>query len=318
MEKLKITIITPSFNQGSFIEDTISSVLNQNYKNLEYIVIDGGSEDNTKDVLKKYSDKIAYWISEKDRGQSDALNKGFEKTSGDIMAWLNSDDLYTDNTFAQVAQVFEENPDINIVYGDVVNFTSTKEELYINKEFEILDFFSRVSIHQPGVFWRRDAILKAGKIDESLFYCMDYDLWMRLFLNNKALKINKVFSKFRIHESSKTNDNPIGLYAEYQKIMCRFFNSLESTVWKDKLIKLKIYFNEDNKKYIIRRRFSKTELKKIFDIYIQKSIEIEYVKNNKETVNSIIFKTPKTWFNYKNLIALGKANLHLHKLKKKS
>lgn len=317
MENLKITIITPSFNQGDFIEETISSVFNQHYNNLEYIIIDGGSNDNTKTILQKYSDKITYWISEKDNGQSDALNKGFEKATGDIVAWLNSDDLYTENTLSHVAEIFLKNPDVNIVYGDVLNFSSQKEELYINKEFNLLDFFSRVSIHQPSVFWRRDALIRAGKMDETLFYCMDYDLWMRLFLNNKSLKVNKVFSKFRIHESSKTNDNPIGLYIEYQKIVSRFFNSLETTIWKDKLVKSKIYYNNEDRKYILNRGFTNAELKKIFNIYIQKTIDIEYAKRNKKTVNSMILKSPKMLANYKNLITLGKVNLYLHKLRRK-
>ncbi|MEZ5010012.1 MAG: glycosyltransferase family 2 protein [Chitinophagales bacterium] len=116
---MKISIITPSYNQAEFLEDTITSVLHQNYPNLQYIIIDGGSSDGSVEIIKKYENQIDYWISEKDSGQTHAINKGFSKVTGDIICWLNSDDIYFDYTLSAVANYFNENPDIDILWGDV-------------------------------------------------------------------------------------------------------------------------------------------------------------------------------------------------------
>ncbi|MDP4268387.1 MAG: glycosyltransferase family 2 protein, partial [Bacteroidota bacterium] len=251
----KISIITPSFNQGKFIEETILSVINQNYPNLEYIIIDGGSTDNTIDIIKKYENKISYWISEKDKGQSDAINKGFKVASGEIIGWLNSDDLYLrpdisrndeKSTLLCVAEAFTKNPEIDLIYGDVENFNDKGEtEYYHVNEFEPLDFLKRVSIHQPSVFWRKKIIEETGYLDENLHYTMDYDLWMRIFFTYKTLKINKIISKFRIHNSSKTNSNPKDMYMEYRKVFSRFICSIEKTKYIELLKELRIYDNSE-------------------------------------------------------------------------
>lgn len=114
----KVSIVIPSYNQGKYLEDTILSVINQTYKNIEIIIIDGGSTDNSVDIIKKYKDKIHFWVSEKDKGQANAINKGFKKASGEIFAWLNSDDLYTENAVEQIVNEFNKDPSVSIVYGD--------------------------------------------------------------------------------------------------------------------------------------------------------------------------------------------------------
>ncbi len=284
----KISIITPSFNQGDFIEQTILSVISQNYTNLEYIIIDGGSNDNTVEVIKKHEKHLTYWVSEKDRGQSHALNKGFKKATGDIIAWINSDDMYLPETFDFIVKMFKQNPDVDIIYGDVINFSETKENYYKVKEFEPLDFLSRISIHQPGVFWRRKLLGKVGLLDETLHYSMDYDLWMRLFFNYKSLKIDKPFAKFRMHEKSKTTGSPPELYLDCRIVLSKFFNSLNSNKTVNYLKELDIYYNPKNKKYNLNIK-NTSFLPKAIKRYIYNFAIEEYTFGNKDKANKLFW-----------------------------
>ncbi len=286
---MKISIITPSFNQGNYLEKTIQSILNQNYPHLEYMVIDGGSTDNSIGIIKKYEKDLTYWVSEKDNGQSEAINKGLKKAQGEVVAWLNSDDLYLPETFKIVAKKFSDNPDVDIIYGDVINFyDSKKEEHYNIKRFDPIDFISRNPIHQPSVFWRRKVHSDIGFLDTSLHYCMDYDLWMRLFLRHKALKINATLSKFRVHPKAKTSNNPKQLYYEYRKIVSRFFNSLNDESFVTQLKNLGIYINEENKKYEIRT--NDLPLKKMLNAYIYQCAIQEYSWKNKKMSNKLFLQ----------------------------
>lgn len=307
----KISIITPSFNQGKFIEKSILSVLNQNYPNLEYIIIDGGSTDDTLSIIKKYEKYISYWVSEKDRGQSEAINKGFNVATGEIIAWLNSDDLYCNNVLEEISKVFTQHTDVDIVYGDVINFSESGKESYVRNQFELYDFFSRVSIHQPSVFWRRKIMDEVGLLNENLHYCMDYDFWMRLFLNYKSLKIDMVLSRFREHGQSKTNSNPLSLYNEYQNIISVFFNSVSNSSFINKLIEYNIYFNSANSKYAIKYHFTDTELQKLFFIFIERCINIEYTKNNYKGVIFLFMKEPRLFLKFKNILFFVKSFLLL-------
>jgi glycosyltransferase involved in cell wall biosynthesis len=297
----KISIITPSFNQGQYLEETILSVIEQKYSNLEYIIIDGGSTDNSVEVIKKYEKHISYWVSEKDSGQSEAINKGFKKATGEIIAWLNSDDLYCSNTLADIGKLFNDHQDATIIYGDVVNFSNSGKELYVVNQFEQFDFFSRVSIHQPSVFWRRSVFKEIGLLNESLHYCMDYDFWMRLFFNYRSVKANAVFSRFREHDHSKTNANPLSLYTEYQYIVSVFFNSISNNELKNRLVSYGIYFNRENNTYTLNREFAKGELKHLFCIFIERCVNIEYTKGHYKVVLNLFFKMPKLFLSLKNI-----------------
>lgn len=307
----KISIITPSFNQGKYLEETILSVVNQNYPNLEYIIIDGGSTDDTLSIIKKHEKHIFYWVSEKDRGQSEAINKGFKVATGEIIAWLNSDDLYCNNTLEEISKVFTQNTDVDIVYGDVINFSESGQESYVRNQFELYDFFSRVSIHQPSVFWRRKIMDEMGLLNENLHYCMDYDFWMRLFLNYKSLKINMVLSRFREHCQSKTNSNPLSLYNEYQNIISVFFNSIPNSLFINKLIGYNVYFNSCNSKYTIKYHFTDTELQKLFFIFVERCINIEYTKHNYKGVIFLFIKEPRLFLKFKSILFLVKSFLLL-------
>lgn len=205
----KISIVTASYNQGEFIERTILSVLNQNYPNLEYIIIDGGSNDETLEIIKKYEKFLSYWVSEPDNGQASALKKGFDKSTGDIMAFLNSDDTYCPGVLNKIADLFRRNPGVDVIYG-AINLIDRYDNILARRDmsgsqfdFSILLFES--SLPQPAVFWRRDIYLKSGGIDPIFLFSMDKDLWVRFSLSGaKFLRINEVLANFRLSGSNKT------------------------------------------------------------------------------------------------------------------
>lgn len=202
---LKISIVTPSFNQGEYIEQTIESVLNQSYENFEHIVIDGGSDDSTIEILKKY--KHLKWISEKDSGQSNAINKGLKMASGDIFAWLNSDDYYERNIFSAVAEYFVRNPECDFLYGDITFINKNNKTLF-KLSGDLLNFKSLLTnpdlIRQPSFFWRKDAFLKIGGIDETLNLVMDYDIFLKFSRLKNPGYLNKNLSYYRTYNDTKT------------------------------------------------------------------------------------------------------------------
>lgn len=201
-----ISIITPSFNQGDFIEETILSVLNQNYPNLEYIIIDGGSTDQTVDIIKKYSDRISYWVSEKDRGQSHAINKGFQRATGEIINWINSDDQLMPGTLHKLAAIFNADPELMMVHGRIEYFGETRPYYSVNLPVKDLDtrYVSHICMPQPATFYRRQLLLEQGLLDESLHFSMDTDLFVRAGLHYKIRQSEEVFSRFRLHAASKS------------------------------------------------------------------------------------------------------------------
>lgn len=279
----KISIITPSFNQAGYLEQTIQSVIGQNYSNLEYIIIDGGSSDNSPEIIKKYERHIAYWVSETDTGQSHAINKGLEKATGDIIAWINSDDQYLPGALKTVSNYFSRNPEIDLIYGNAVNlYPNGKTKNYIVKEFDPVDLLSRVSVHQPSVFWKRGIHEEIGVLDETLNYVMDYDLWLRIFFRYKTKRVDKMLSIFRIHADSKTYYDPRELYYEKRKVISRFFNSLHDKTWKNQLISLGLYDNNENIKYIFHPEIQNANdfSRKIFLQYVYNCGIEEYTFGN--------------------------------------
>jgi glycosyltransferase involved in cell wall biosynthesis len=203
----RITIITPSFNQGQYIEDTIKSVLDQAYPDLEYFVIDGGSTDNTLEVIKKYSDRITYWISEKDSGQSNAINKGFRKATGDIINWINSDDQLMPGSLHAIAGYFNQHKDVTLIHGrieyfgeGITSFTSANLSA-ANLEQK---YMAHICMPQPASFYRKQLLDEQGLLDESLHFSMDTDLFVRAGLHYKILQVEDVFSRFRLHAASKS------------------------------------------------------------------------------------------------------------------
>lgn len=205
----KISIVTPSYNQGRFIEETIRSVLLQGYPNLEYIVIDGGSTDNTVDVIQKYEPWLTYWVSEADAGQADAIGKGFQRATGQILAWLNSDDFYEPDAFKRIAYFFTSNPDLIFANGDV-NLVDTTSH-FVRRIFAMRPsrfFAANYGQHgwpQQGCFWRRSAYEHVGGVDPSLHFCMDKDLFIRLISAGPGRRIpGPPLANFRQHGQAKS------------------------------------------------------------------------------------------------------------------
>ena len=204
----KISIVTPSYNQGNFIEQTIQSVLNQNYPNLEYIIIDGGSTDQSVETIKKYQKHLTYWVSENDKGQANAINKGLKLCTGEIFNWLNSDDYLETGSLRKIAEAFEDT-NANLVAGKVRNFSATAEEIIPNQKLTangLMCWEPGVKFVQPGVWMRRELIEQCGGIDENFQYAFDWDLYIRyLYCFPHVKELDVLLVNFRLHENSKTH-----------------------------------------------------------------------------------------------------------------
>lgn len=202
----KLSIITPSLNQAQFLEQTILSVLQQNHDSLEFIIIDGGSTDGSVDVIRKYEDRISYWVSEQDRGQAHALNKGLARVTGDIVAYLNSDDLYLPNAFSAVLGYFREHPECNWLCGDTLMFGESQNDEVISADVPLSAAHAlswAYTAPQPGMFWKRE-ILSEG-FDERWRYCFDHELYVRLLLaGHKCEHLPVTLAAYRLHGTSKT------------------------------------------------------------------------------------------------------------------
>ncbi|MDB5957145.1 glycosyltransferase family 2 protein [Ramlibacter sp.] len=205
----KISLVTPSFGQASYIERTLSSVLDQNYPNLEYIVQDGGSQDGTVPVLERYADRLASWESRPDRGQSHAINLAFAKTSGEIMGWLNSDDLLLPGTLAYVARYFSRHPEVDVVYGHRILIDEQDRQIgrwmMPPHDDEVLSWADYIP--QETMFWRRSIWEKAGgQVDESFRFAMDWDLILRFRqAGARFARLPRFLGAFRIHTAQKTS-----------------------------------------------------------------------------------------------------------------
>jgi glycosyltransferase involved in cell wall biosynthesis len=206
----KLSIVTPSFNQGLFLEETIRSVLQQNYKNLEYIVIDGGSSDNSVDIIKKYESSLHYWVSEKDEGHGHAINKGFSHASGDIMAWINSDDKYTPWSLQVVAEIFSRFPHVMWIVGFNSWWNDAGAMLKAKRcPKNIFDFLlgNYAWIQQESVFWRKTLWDAAGGyVNQNYKLMIDGELWTRFFLHAELYSVDCILGGYRMHSSNRARD----------------------------------------------------------------------------------------------------------------
>lgn len=201
----RVTIITPSYNQAAFLEQTICSVLDQEYENLEYLVVDGGSNDGSQEIIQKYASRIDWWVSEKDMGQAEAINKGFERADGDYVAWLNSDDLYQPGAIRDAVKVLEGIPEASMVYGNVLSIDENGEpfNLMTYNQWDVKDLMSFNIIGQTAVFMRRSALEKAGHLDLSYRFLLDHHLWLRVAQQGPMIYVPQTWASARIHAKAK-------------------------------------------------------------------------------------------------------------------
>jgi glycosyltransferase involved in cell wall biosynthesis len=223
-----VSIITPSFNKGEYIEETISSVQNQSYPNIEHIIIDGGSSDQTLEILKSHENHLT-WISEQDAGQSDAINKGLKISNGDILAYLNADDIYLWDTIDTAVEYFINNPEVGMIYGDGLNSDGCGgNQRYIKSQKYNLKslIYCKNYISQPSVFLRRSTIDTIGEFDINLNLAMDLDYWIRVGLCNNVRYINKPMSIAKIYPSAKSSSMMVYYVKEYEYILDKIKHNL--------------------------------------------------------------------------------------------
>ena len=213
-------MVTPSYNQGQFIEDTIQSVLTQDYPHIEYIVMDGGSTDSTLEILRKYEGRLK-WISESDRGQSHALNKGFKMAKGTIICWLNSDDLFLPGCISSAVKAFEHNPAAGLVYGEGYNMDADGGNR-VSCNVQPLDLWRLIHrrnlITQPSAFFKKEVLEAVGYIKEDLHYTMDWDLWIRIAMRYPAEFVREFWSEAREYPENKVNTG--GLRRLWESYLC--------------------------------------------------------------------------------------------------
>lgn len=200
-----ISVITPSYNQAAYLKQTMDSVLSQDIPDMEYVVMDGGSTDGSAELIRQYADRLSGWVSEKDRGQADAVNKGAARTSGEVIGWLNSDDLYLPGALKKALQYLAEHPDVDAVYGDVLSIDGNGELMNVMRfeQYCEEDLMSFRVISQPGVFFRRSAWERAGGLDLSYSYLLDHHLWLRMIMGGKFAYLPEPLAAARFHADAK-------------------------------------------------------------------------------------------------------------------
>lgn len=266
----RISVITPSYNQGQYLEETIESVLSQGYPHLEYIIIDGGSRDSTLDILKRYEPQLSYWVSEKDAGQSEAINKGLRRATGEIVTWLCSDDLFLPNTLSRVAEHFAETS-AALVHGRTVLFGEhIKEQVKGADELDLeFRYLAGMPFAQPSSFFRRVVLEEQGYLDESLHYGMDYDLLARIALNYPVKKVEDTFSRYRLHEESKSVSQNIEFTRDWAKTFSRVLRSFDFTGdLIERLSELGLYV-EGSDCYRVTKEFSPADIRRAFLYFLE-------------------------------------------------
>ena len=218
-----VSIVTPSYNQAIYLEDTLRSVLNQDYPRIEYIVIDGGSTDGSQEIIQRYADRLAYWTSEPDSGQADAINKGLRRTTGEIVAWLNSDDMYMADAVQEAVEALDASPEAGMVYADglMVDAGGCLLDPHRYRTYDVLDLLCFEVLLQPTVFMRRKALEEAGYLGEDYHLVLDHELWIRIASRHPIAHVSSFWAVERTHADAKTVAQAAGWVTEAERFLAR-------------------------------------------------------------------------------------------------
>ena len=234
----RISVITPSFNQAEFLERTMRSVLDQGYANLEYIVIDGGSTDGSVDLIRKHAERLTYWVSEPDRGQVDAINKGLHRASGDWLCWQNSDDVFFPGAFADLAKAASEHPEAGLIVGNMVlideNDRPLRDLRYVTPDHGAM-LAEGMLLANQAAFWRRDVQEAVGLLDERYQCSFDYDWFLRLTTACRGVHVNRSWGGLRLHGATKTSNQAARFTEENRRIL----DGREVPAWKRRLYQMR-------------------------------------------------------------------------------
>jgi glycosyltransferase involved in cell wall biosynthesis len=273
----KITVITPSLNQGKYLESTICSVLDQKYSNLEYMVIDGGSNDGSIDIIKKYQRHINYWVSEPDCGQSEAINKGLIRSTGEFITWINSDDMLEPGILPKIPAHFNR-ASIGLIFGRSISFGNNFSEKLSNFDFDNFypKLLGKITFPQPASFFRREVLDRYGLLDESLHYGMDYDLFVRITLNYEVVHFDEIVSRNRFHSDSKSVSQVFKFALDWARVFSKILRSFNFT--EDLITDLKaLSIYDDNVDYYeISRVFNKCDIETAYIYFLQEQAQLYY------------------------------------------
>ena len=234
----RITIVTPSFNQAGFLERTIRSVLSQDYPNLEYIIVDGGSTDGSVEIIRRYADRLTWWCSEPDKGQTNAINKGLRRATGEWVAWQNSDDIYYPGAIHDLARMIRRYPKAGLIIGDIMlvdeNDRPLRDVRYVKPTYKALLAEGMVLTNQAA-FWRRDLHEDIGLLREDLNYSFDYEWFLRLTQKSDAEHCNRIWGALRLHDETKTSTRADRFIEERRMIL----EGRQSGEWNRRMYRLR-------------------------------------------------------------------------------
>jgi glycosyltransferase involved in cell wall biosynthesis len=228
-----ISIITPSYQQAAYLEFSLKSVLAQDIGPIEYLVVDGGSQDGSQEIIQRYSSQLAWWVSEPDSGQAEAINKGLQQAQGEIVAWLNSDDLYLPGALAEAVAVLQAEPELGMVFGDAI--TIDADGRYLNTlafgNWGLSELISFRIICQPAIFMRRSVLEKVGFLDTAYHYMLDHQLWIRMASQAPIRHVDSIWAAARHHPDAKNVAQSAGFGAETQRLLAWIQNEPSLAPW---------------------------------------------------------------------------------------
>jgi glycosyltransferase involved in cell wall biosynthesis len=307
----KISIVTPSYNQGQYIEQTILSIINQNYPNLEYIIIDGGSTDNTVEIIRKYEKHITYWVSEKDKGQSEAINKGLAKCTGEIFNWINSDDYLEENSLWVIGKLFaEKQPDMLMGYLRVFDEDNKEKEqicratVQENAERELIFH----EIVQPSTFYSMNIIKNLGnQVAENLRCVMDLDLWWRFrfcFPNSKIIYTDELLAHFRHHSTSKSVSEFAKFRTESLRLTYSLLKKIQVKPFYMRFFVAETEFHKEIEGVLQKILVKNININRVFEIYFSQNFyrKESFLRKLYVTFAYILYNPNKSYITYKRII----------------